>query len=261
MQPWTLLTITLLLGCRIYRSWTSCPFYLYYVPKGASRKCCPGCWTSSHWSGLARGTFGGSSTQLHLLHMPFHNHPPSRLCHPESIGYDFPSQHPGTRRFLDTCTWSTSGDPALVLCSGDTLRQASLCVHWDLQGPQAACCCGTQNPVSNHLCRALVQDGPFHTIPSSAWCPQEPSSHQTCCHLEFQDTQQLPPLWNLENWEICCSLGWSACSQVAEWEHFPSKHYCPPGQLSAWWLNHSTSVHSTGLTEIWALPAQESWNL
>ena len=74
------------------------------------------------------------------------------------------------------------------------LSETMLSVHGVLQGPQAAWCCGTQNPVSNHLSRAMVQDSPFHIMPSSAQCPREPSGHQTCCHLGFQDSCQHPPL-------------------------------------------------------------------
>ena len=85
------------------------------------------------------------------------------------------SQSPsGMVFYLDTCTWSTSGEPAVKWCPGDTLRDQGACVLGS-QGPQATRCCGIQNPVSNHLSRAMVQDTSFHIVPSSASCTKSPS--------------------------------------------------------------------------------------
>ena len=78
------------------------------------------------------------------------------------------------------------------MSSGDTPRKTRLSVPWFLQGPWAARCCVTQKPVSNHLSRALVQDGSFAILPSSVWCPREPSSCQTCRPPGFQFSCQLP---------------------------------------------------------------------
>ena len=85
-------------------------------------------------------------------------------------------------------------------CVLGILSETRMSVHWVLQGPQAAWRCGRHNTVSNHLPRALVQDGPFHMVPSSAQCPRGPSGHQTCCHPGVQDSCQLPPYkaWRTE---------------------------------------------------------------
>ena len=136
------------------------------------------------------------------------------------------------------------------------LSETLLSVHSVLQGPQAAWCGGTHSPVSKHSSRALAQDSPFHVLPSFAWCTQDRSSCKTSTVLGFSPTLTPCAAWRTEKYvtlqdnQPACQQGKESTSLIA----LP-----PTGQLGAWCLNQSASVHITCLSEIsWVLPAQES---
>ena len=140
----------------------------------------------------------------------------SRLWHPESIVWFF---HPDIQEqggfwilvlaaHLVTLLWH---------CVLGIFSESRLSVHWILQAPQAACCCGTQHPLNDHLPRTLVQDGPFHSLPSPAWCSREPSSHQPRCHLGFQisASTHLYEAWRTEK---CVALLGEQCAHRCQKE-------------------------------------------
>lgn len=185
----------------------------------------------SHWSGLALGTF------LRLQYSPvsFAHALPTNT---PNVGCTSQSP-PGMVFYLDSCTWSTSGDPALKWCPGDSLRDQGACLL-DSQGPQAARCCGIQNPVSNHLSRAMVQDSPFHIVPSSVSCTKRPSRPPDLPPSRVPGFLPAPTFVKpgelrsvLPSWVTRKLMG-------GKGEYVPSKHYCLPGQLLAWCLIQST---------------------
>ena len=89
-------------------------------PEGILATRLPACFrknSSSHWSDLA---------QLHHFHITFAQPPYTWLWHPQPFRHGFPSRHPRTGSLLESCTRSTSGGPALVLSSGDSLRDQAV---------------------------------------------------------------------------------------------------------------------------------------
>ena len=113
------------------------------------------------------------------------------------------------------------------------LSETLLSVHSVLQGPQAAWCGGTQSPVSKHSSRALMQDGPFHALPSFARCTQDHSSCKTSTVLGFSPTLTPCAAWRTEKY-VTLQDNQPACQQgkVSTFPHSTTIHRATVGLVS-----------------------------